>query len=441
MKSEIKKMKVVWICHFSNKQVREHLPLSKMKFNNFLRSLFGKKTTKYRDYASWVSNFIKEFEKFEDVELHVIAPHNGLIPFKYEFQISGIHYHFFRSEFFYFFSKLQNLIFRNRKRKYFLNRYYVRRFVKKIKPDIINLIGTENPYYSISVLDIYDVPIFVTVQTVYTNPLRKIYSDSYSKSIWDLELKIHNKEKYFGCDGRIYRDLILNNNSKAIIFKIFFPVQRPTGVIDVPKEYDFVFFAAIVTVKKGIEDAIEALFIAKNEKENISLNVVGACDEEYKAYLMEKIAQKGLEDNISFNSYFPIHTDMHQHIKKSKFALLPVKLDVIPGTIKEAALLEIPIVAYKTTGTPYINKNGEAILISDIGDVQGLADNMIKLMKSQELAEKLKKNAKKFIEQEFDNTKNGRVLVNVYQAVYNHFHNNIPIPEELLFNTNEFPLY
>lgn len=434
-------MKVIWICHFSNQEIRKRLPLSRMSLFNFLKSTAGKGKTQYADFSPWVNNLIKEFEKFDDINLHIIAPHKGLKPLSYKFELRGITYLFYRPGMPFTINKIGERLFPKKQKKFLINRYVVKRFVKKIQPDIVNLIGTENPYYSITDLDIKNIPVYVSAQTVYTNPLRKKYSDSYNDLNWETELKIHKKEKYFGCSGRMHRDLILNNNPEAIIFKMFFPIQKPDHVQEVPKEYDFVFFAAGVTKKKGIEDALEALALVKKVKEDVTLNVVGRCDQNYKAVLSGKIKDLNLEKNVIFHDYFPVHADMHQHVKKSKFALLPVKLDVISGTIIESILLGLPVVTYKTTGTPYLNKNGEAVLLSDIGDINGLASNMIKLMDDPQLGYELSKQAKQTVEKEFDNTRSAQRLVKDYRAVIAHYHHNTPIPEDLLFSTKEFPIY
>jgi len=239
----------------------------------------------------------------------------------------------------------------------------------------------------------------------------------------------------------MHRDLIINNNPQAIVFKMFFPIEYPHKVKDVPKEYDFVFFAAGVTKKKGIEDAIDALAKVKAHYPNVKLNVVGKCEETYKDFLNTKIARLNLQENISFNNYFPVHSHMHQHIKKSRFALLPVKLDIISGTIVEAMLLDLPLITYKTTGTPYLNKDGETVLLGDIDDIDTLAKNMLTFLNNPALADELAVKAKVFIEKEFNNTTNAKRLVENYRAVINHYHNNTPIPQELLFNPNEFPIY
>jgi len=435
------KIKVAWICHFSNEKVREKMPLSKRRFLNGLKKLLDMQPYVYNDFAPWVNNLINEFEKFEEVELHIIAPHAGLSQFKYSFEMNGIYYHFFKPELPLYLDIPLSRLPHQEKRRFLLNRLWVKQFIKEIQPDIVNLIGTENPYYSITVLDIKNIPVFVSAQTVYTNPDRLKLSGSCDLLNWNTELKIHHKEKYYGCTGRMHRDLILRNNPDAIIFKNFFPIQYPKKVKEVEKEFDFVYFAQGVSQKKGIEDAIDALALVKKEKPDVTFKVVGNCPPNYKVFLNNKIDNLGLTENISFHDYFPVHSDMHQYIKRAKFALLPVKLDVIPGTVIEAMLLELPVVTYKTTGTPYLNKDGETVLISEIGDIEHLAANMLKLLNSPELAEQLKKKAKAFVEKEFDNTASAKRLVEDYKAVIAHYHDGTPIPKELLFDLNEFPIY
>ena len=356
-----KKLKVTFICHFSNPEVRSKLPLSNFWLRNRIKKMLRKGVlNKHQDFAPWVTTLIKEFEKFDDVELYVISPHSGLRRFTYSFISNGVNYYFFKPELPLMLTPLLVKL-KLKSNKYLLNRCFIKQFISSIKPDIVNLIGTENPYYSIASLDVKNIPLFVSAQTVYSNPARQTLTGHVDKERWNLELKIHNKEKYYGVGGRMHYDLILNNNPNAIIFKFKFPVQKPRIVYNQQKEYDFVFFAAGVTPKKGVEDAIEALALVKAKYNGVTLNIVGSCDPEYKQFLDKIIKKLNLQLNVFFNSYFPLQSDMHNHIQKSRFALLPVKLDVISGTIVEAMQLELPLITYKTTGTPYLNKDGEKI--------------------------------------------------------------------------------
>lgn len=436
------KIKVVWICHFSNKRVRSGLLLRSDRLPTIIYKIFGKKYKPHRDFAPWVNKLITEFNNFEDVELHIVAPHNQMRKKTQEFDIDSIHYHFFRPQGDGLLAKSFKKITNKKSEEQFKkNRKHIKNFIDQIKPDIINLIGAENPYYSIAALDIENIPVYLSCQTVYSNPLRKKHSGDLDMYRWCLEKEIHSKLNYFGCTGRMHRDLVLVNNSRAIVFKMFYPIQKPQEVNSFDKEYDFVFFAAGVTAKKGIEDALKALSIVKRKKPNVTLNVVGSCSEEYKIVLSTLIKKYNIEENISFNDYFPVHSDMHRHITKSRFALLPIKLDVISGTVIEAMLLDIPVVTYKTSGTPYLNKDGVTVLLADIGDIESLAENMTRLLNEPKLGEQLKQVAKAFVEKEFDNTTSAKRLLSNYKAVIDHYHHGIPIPEDQLFNTDEFPIY
>jgi len=436
-----KLLRVVLICHFSNPEVRDKLPLSKKNFENHIRRFLNKPKIQVFDYAPWITNMISEFEKRNDVEIHIISPHRSMKKFKYSFSYNNIHYHFFRPDDDMLLVKLYRRIFNIKQPKYYQNRYLIKQFVKDIEPDIVNLIGSENPYYSIASLDIRNLPLILTAQTVYTNPLRKKLSGEVDQFRWDLELKLHKKIKYFCCNGRMHRDLVFLNNNNAMIFHYSFPFRHPEKIDELIKKYDFVFFAAGVTKKKGIEDTIQALKIVKKEYPQVTLNIVGKCDVDYRQYLEKMIKELKLIDNIEFTEYFPKQSDMHKHIQQARYAVLPVKLDVISGTIIEAMILGFPVITYKTTGTPYLNKYGEAVLISDIDDVNSLANNMLRIMKEPELVKKMLTNSKIFIKREYDNKVNMDKLVNIYKAVYKHYYKKEPIPKELFFNPDEFPEY
>ncbi|MDD2604604.1 MAG: glycosyltransferase family 4 protein [Desulfobacteraceae bacterium] len=431
-------MKILWICHFSNAEVRKKLSLSNYTVSNTLRKTIGKKKTEdYTDFAPWVTNMIKEFEQFENIELHIISPHRGLKRYKQSFTIKNIHYNFFKPDL-----PILNVspdMFM-KKYKFRLNRYLVSGFVKKIQPDIVNLIGAENPYYSITALDIKNIPVYLSCQTVYSNPLRYEHS-SVNQHRWDTELMIHRNIQYFGCTGRMHRDLVLKNNENAIVFKMFFPIQKPKGIVQQSKEYDFVFFAGGLNKKKGAEDAIYALQKVKEVFPKVTLNMIGRCSAEYKNHLQNIIDELKLNYNIIFIDSFPKHADLLTHITKSRFAVLPNKLDVISGTIIESILLDIPVVTYKTTGSPYLNKNGEAVLLANIGDIDTLAQQMIELMKNPDKAQQLAANARRFVKEEFDNTRSAKRLLDNYHQVIEHYQNGKVIDKNQLFDTNEFPIY
>lgn len=436
-----RRIKVVWICHFSNSTVRALIPLSKRNLINTFNKIFRKHATTYSyyDFAPWVSNLIKEFTNIHEIELHIISPMKGLKMLDFNITYQGIHYHFFKPDLPLLHIDISNVL--PKILKYRFNRFYIRRKINSIKPDIVNLIGAENPYYSISALDVKNFPLFVSCQTIYSNPARESAGDRINLFRQEVEIKIINQFKYFGCSGRLHRDLLLNFNPSAIVFKMFFPFEYPNPNIDKPQtKYDFVFFAGLAK-KKGVEDLIHALKIVKSSKSDVSLNIIGKASPSYIGFLKNEIQLNGLTENIVFTDYFKSIQDLHEGLLYSKFTVLPLKLDIISSAIKEAMVLGLPVVTYKTSGTPYLNRDGQAVLIAEMNNIEQLAQHMISLLESPELADKLRKNARVFVDKEFNNTVSAQRLVKTYHAVINHYHHNEPIPEELLFNPEEFPLY
>ena len=103
--------------------------------------------------------------------------------------------------------------------------------------------------------------------------------------------------------------------------------------------------------------------------------------------------------------------------------------------MNQAMQLELPLVVYKTTGTPTFNRKKECVLIAEKGNVEELAQHMLTLMENPEKAEILKRNAREFQEKKVENSKkNGERLMANFRAIIGNYKNGTPIPREQLFN-------
>jgi glycosyltransferase involved in cell wall biosynthesis len=436
-----KRLKVVWLCHFSNEEVRKRMPLSKNRLVNLLRFVVGKESNRdYADFSGWITILAREFNKFDAVELHIVSPFHGLMRLNCDFKIDNINYHFFKPSDDFIVSKIfQRIPFIN-SRRYLMNRSFMKRYVEEIGPDLVNVFGAENPYYSIGALDIKNIPVYLSLQTVYSDPLFEKYVDSYSQERKGLELTIFKSVTYYGCPGLKYRDLVMKSNPEALFFKFMFPVDKPSEFQNEEKKYDFVCFGA-VTSEKGIEDVISAFAVVKQQKDNATLHIVGRSSPAYKRVLRALVSDLDLSSNISFLDYFPLQQDLFEHIAKSRIAVLPIKIDLIPSTIREAMILKLPVVTYRTSGTPFLNRHGEAVLLSEIGDISMLAENMLKVLFDSNLRQRLVSNASAVYRKDFDSETIASGLVKDYFAVRNHYFDKVPIPEERMFDENEFPSY
>ena len=202
------------------------------------------------------------------------------------------------------------------------------------------------------------------------------------------------------------------------------------------KEYDFVNYAMGMSDKKGYPDAIKALAIVQEKYPNVKLNLVGGNSKEEKEALEKLVANLHLESNVTFTPFFEKQEDLFQHLQKSRFALLPCKIDSVASTIRQAMHYELPVVCYKTDGTPKLNEDQECVLIAENENVEDLATKMLMLLDDDVKANQLKNNAKEFSRRWSDDQRNSQQMSDNFHAVVEHYRNATPIPSELLCNEN-----
>lgn len=430
------KIKILLIVGFSDSEIREHLSFRKESklFHNLIKLFrLPARVGHIKDHALWVRNIILDFEKRDDIELHVAGPHIRLKNSIEEFESRGVRYHFFRSEF----SAFARLI-KNYHLWKFLQRsgYYTQKILKRVNPDLVILSGAENPVTSVSILYANQYPRLCLCQTVYNDPEMHRFSAGDSLKI-AVEQAILSEVRYIGVYCKKHYDLVKQQITEdQYVFKYNYP---PRGKLLEPtetaKKYDFVNFAATHGKGKGSHDSIRALAIVKKNYPEVTLNIVGGCSEKVKKELLELIKELGLESNVIFTPFFEDRNDVLLHIQQSRFAVLPSKVDNTSGTMSQAMSLGIPIVVYKTSGTPAFNKEKECALIAEMDDVEGLANHMLTLMENPEKAEMLKKNGRWYIENRMHlHSNNWERLVNCFLPIIDNYKNGSPIPTEGLFN-------
>ena len=428
------------ICHFSDEKIRACLHLKDGK--------------RIADYANWITNNINGYEKRDDIELFVVSPHKGMEQRRQEFEINSIHYYFFKSDPFIgqFVEKTINYLcyisegFINRILEeirgiyrivyYYPQKIYVKSIVKRIRPDIIHLNGAENPYYSSTILGLmnFGIPICVFIQGIVSDPefLKYCKADLYRIK---LEREIHSKVKYFFVGDPNHFNLVKIDNPKAIFF--FRPEIRTinidTGKEDIVRKYDFIFFASII-VSKGIEHLIEAISRLKNEYPEVSLLVLGPCSKSYQAFLIQLCNNKGVASNITFGGYIQKREDLFRKALEAKIYILPTLNEGLATSAVEAMLLGLPVITYATGGMPFLNKDGENVLMAPTGNIDSLVLYMKKLLDDPVYAQNLAKRGQDFAKGVFSEEANIETNIRQYRAIIANYREGDPIPDELIFD-------
>lgn len=430
------KIKVAMVCHFSNAEVRSHLPLDESrKLYSFVRKVLGMPTKGkgYGDIAPWDTSTINFFKDRNDIDLYVISAHSGLKKRVVSYEDQGVHYSFVKCEV----ANMLKRIIPSSKLWQKMNPMVkdVHRLVDQIKPDIVLLMGLENAYYSGTVLGLKGYPVYGLCQTIYNNPERAVFDEVDIKNA-ATEMRIIKEHRYFGVYSKKHHDLLRELAPDVFILKFGFPSKGTLlETTSCDKKYDFVNFALVMSAKKGFTDAIEATAIVKKKHPEVKLNLVGGGSVEINAELQKMANDFGVHDNVVFTPFFEKQSDLFLHIQKSRFALLPCKMDNVSGTMMQAMQLGLPMVVYKTTGTPGFNREKECALIAENSNVEDLAAKMLDLMEHPEKAEMLAKNAREFQEKraEYNKGNGNRLLANV-RAIIDNYRYGTPIPHEQLFD-------
>lgn len=430
----MKKLKVAYICHVSNATIRENIPLGRRFIYNVIERLRGRKPYNFKDYSIHNSLLCENAGLLNNVELHVITPFGCLGKNYVHFEHAGVHYHVFDD----FRFRLAYRLFYAKKNifhRYDKNSEAIVRIINEIKPDLINMIGAEGPFFNASLLyiDTTKYPVILSMQTALSDP---DFPNNFPISVNDykerceVEQALMKHVHYIGHDSSFYRSVAKLYNPELLCVRHSF--LTPHYDFDVPntKDYDFVYYAADI-VKAGRE-AAEAFGRASIKKRGITLNIIGAYSNQTYSEICDILRKYNCLEFVTFSGYFPSHEDALKQVVKSKYALIPIKIDLISGTIVESMLLGLPVITFRTKGTPQMNDDGISVLLSDIDDFDSMADNMLKLIDNTELQSLMRKNSRAFYKKIWQTEDSVTRLSRVYHSVYNHFHTGQPIPEDLL---------
>ncbi len=431
------KIKVVWICAFSNSDIRFRLHKKINPLEPFLTKIVKRKYDPGSDSGVWITNGINEIKSRDDVELHIITPYRDLATKVQEFSVDGIYYHFFRDENSGLFHKVIRYIFTRNSCQFKINRKRIRQLISKIKPDVIHVIGAENPFYSLALLDIpKSIPCILQLQALLISLTGKVPEERVANFTYkgEIEIRLIQRADYIGTKAQPFIDYIKKNvKPDVMIVDTTLAMAQIINLNDEKKEYTFVHFASALSTTKASDIALKAFIKVHRSHPSITLNMIGNYSDDFKAILDKMIENNNINDSVFFSGRLPTHEDVIHQIRKASFALLPIKTDIVPNTLHEAMANGLPLLTTETEeGTTELNKKRESVLISKIGDVDGLAENMIYILDHPDKAEELRQNAA-ITESEHDNNHNIiNHWVDVYKAIIDKQRTEKEIPKEYL---------
>ena len=424
-------MKVLMICDFSVDEIRQHLDIDNNSIGIRILSMLNK-PTKVVDHGLWNYYAIKELQNHLEVELSVVSFHDFLRNKIQEFEMHGVKYFFIRS----YNSKVQNRI--GQKiigKRIFLEKGFdvIEDIIKRVNPDLVHVIGAETPSYSEAILRVpQNIPTIVQLQTLVADPEIAVHYPELTV-LRPTEFKTIQRADYIGTSmlryGRLLKELIKKD---AVILNTVLAIAEPIDESESEKCFDFVYFSA--NINKACDLAVEAFAIAKTKHPEITLDVVGLYDNAFKKKIDSRLAELHIEDSVTFEGRLVSHEAVMSQIKKARFALVPVKTDLICSTMREAMAKGLPLVTTITPDTPSLNKDRESVLLSPIGDAEAMANNMNKLIEDPAFAIQLRDNALQSYRERYSNWAEIQKWVECYKLCVENHKNGTPIPYEYILN-------
>lgn len=158
---------------------------------------------------------------------------------------------------------------------------------------------------------------------------------------------------------------------------------------------------------KRIPDII-AIFNKIQKEIPAKLMMVGEGPEKEKAeHLCREL---GIQDKVIF---FGNSNEIDTILCQTDLFLLPSKTESFGLVALEAMACGVPVISSNAGGLPEVNKDGFSGYLSEVGDVDGMANNALKILKNQTDLDQFKKNAL-ITAQQFDIKK----ILPLYEDLY-----------------------
>lgn len=138
------------------------------------------------------------------------------------------------------------------------------------------------------------------------------------------------------------------------------------------RKYDLSMLGSILSYK-GVEDAIQAVFLLKSSNIIVNLLVAGKCSETYLNSLMGLIKSKQLQNQVILDIGFLSVKKLLKYYNCTKMSIMPYKEIEQSGVLFTSLGMGVPIVGYKTGGLVNVIRQDYNGFLVQTGDIRDLA--------------------------------------------------------------------
>ncbi|MGI9527094.1 MAG: glycosyltransferase family 4 protein [Weeksellaceae bacterium] len=291
------------------------------------------------------------------------------------------------------------------------------RTLKKEKPDIVHSMTPKAGLITMLAAKLAGVPIRIHTFTGLIFPYSK---GAMKKLLIAMDRLLCSSATHIYPEGEgVKKDLIeykitkkplnvlANGNINGVDIHFFKPntVSQDT-LQEVKEKYtiednDFIYcFVGRIGLEKGIDELIEAFNYLHNDNKQTKLLLVGALDDSEE---INKIINQKIQLNPAI-----IHVGWQDNIKPflsvSDCFVFPSHREGFPNVVLQACAMELPCIVTDISGSNEIIRNGENGLVIPTKNPRALVESMNSLLCQPELRKKFSQEARKCIEDKFEQT-------------------------------------
>jgi len=167
-------------------------------------------------------------------------------------------------------------------------------------------------------------------------------------------------------------------------------------------EKSTILYAGGVIARKGLLSLLQALAETLKSVPNTMLRVAGESnsDPAYVQVCRRFVREHGLETAVTFLGSLTMSEMAMEYARCTLFAL-PSKQETAPVAVAEAMAAARPVVTMRLCGMQYMVEDGSSGLLVDDGDVRGLTDALLRLLRDAQLRARLGQRGRELAESRF----------------------------------------
>jgi glycosyltransferase involved in cell wall biosynthesis len=159
-----------------------------------------------------------------------------------------------------------------------------------------------------------------------------------------------------------------------------------------------VLFIGSLTARKGLPYLVEAAKKVVKQKSNVKFLLVGSGP--LRKQIEASVASAGLSSNFVFHGNIP-QSQLASAYNAADVFVLPSLQEGQGIVLLEAQACGKPVVAFGVGGAKEAVKNGESGFLLELGDIEGLADRLLKLLGDDVLRQKMGAVGRRFVSENY----------------------------------------